>query len=144
MTPYVGPTTMRVFFPFYTYGPKQEAVLVWSWHVRFRLWLATIIAAPFVWVGPQPEDPSSWQPKWKGDCVTYAFLLRRICELLGMPVGALRLAYCTTGQQPGDWSKGHMVLTAETTAGCLACDVVKRTWASWDSYGYHDWNREAV
>ena len=138
MTPYVGPETMREFFSFYTYGPTIPAVLHWGWWVRFRLWLATVACVPFTHIGPQPEGPESWAPKWRGDCVTSAFLLRSVCTLLGLPSGALRLAYCEVG------GKGHMVLTAETDAGCLAADCVKEAWAPWQGYGYTNWNRETV
>jgi len=144
MLAYNGPWTLKQFFPFYTYGPTSAAVLSLSWHVRFRLWLATVICGPFVWTGPLPEDAEHWQPTWHGDCVSFAFLLRRVCKLLALPEGAFSLLYCTTGTQPGDWSKGHMALAAETDQGCLVCEVGKRTWKPWSEYGFFDWNREKI
>lgn len=137
-SPYLGPETLRAFFPFYTYGPTAPAVIRWGWWARFRLWLATVICVPFTWTGPQPENPASWRAAWRGDCVTYAFLLRRVCTLLGLPEGALRLAYCENK------AGGHMVLTAETDGGCIAADCIKETWAPWESYGYSNWNRESI
>lgn len=138
LTPYVGPHTLRDFFPFYDYGPSRPAILSWNPWTRARLWLSTVLCAPFTWTGPLPEDAEHWKPAWHGDCVTYAFLLRRVCGLLGFPEGALRVAYCEVE------GKGHMVLTAETTVGCLAADCIHKTWHPWDSYGYRAWNREEV
>lgn len=144
-TAYAGPETLRDFFAFYTYGPANPAVVRMTIGTRVRLWWAASKVRGFLHLGPQPEGPLSWRPAKQGDCVTYAFALREACAKLGLPDGALRLAFCTTGARAnGGISDGHMVLTVETDRGVYACDVIFRQWRPWASFGYHDWNRETI
>lgn len=144
-TPYVGHETLKKHFRFYTYGPASPAVLRLTWWVRVRLALAAWLSGLFVWTGPLDENGINWRASWRGDCVSYAFLVRGLCGLFGLPEGAFRLCFVTTGAAPnGGTADGHMTLHAVTDAGDFAIECGKKEWRPWDAYGHHDHNREAL